>query len=70
MQSRVLLSTFVSVRLTLVFAAALEKNIFLQIDAYASFTETSHLYYYIKENLLSLMSGCLRTPPKLEGLGQ
>ena len=29
-----------------------------------------YLYYYIKENLLSLMSGCLRTPPKLEGLGQ
>ena len=29
-----------------------------------------YLYYYIKENLLSLMSGCLRTPPKLKGLGQ
>ena len=30
----------------------------------------TNLYYYIKENLLSLMSGCLRTPPKLKGLGQ
>ena len=33
-------------------------------------TDYFYLYYYIKENLLSLMSGCLRTPPKLEGLGQ
>ena len=31
---------------------------------------SNDLYYYIKENLLSLMSGCLQTPPKPEGLGQ